>query len=301
MAGEWVLAAREQLLRLRDPREAGWGYRAGAAPAVEPSVLACLGLLATDPEAGRSLRIARETAAWLTAVQNRDGSLGVSGHLPEPGWPTPYAVLLWSVLKGHRAEGERALRWLVSERAETSPRGSNSLVRHDSSLAGWPWVAETHPWVEPTALAVLALRRAGFSEPSRAQVGLRLLRDRALPAGGWNYGNTTVLDSELRAQPAPTGLALLALADGTGPNEVVTRSVAYLRRTLPGVRSALSLGWGLLGLRAWEPPPAEADAWLAETACRTRTRPDAAPRLGYLLLASGAHGPELLLGGRSHD
>ena len=39
-----------------------------------------------------------------------------------------------------------------------------------------------------------------------------MIIDRALPHGGWNYGNKVVFGHELRPQPGPTGMALLALA-----------------------------------------------------------------------------------------
>ena len=64
-------------------------------------------------------------------------------------------------------------------------------------------------------------------------------------------------------------------------------AAAYLRSTLPGLRAASSLGWGLLGLRAWGAMPAPASGWLAESAARVIGRDDAATRLGLLLLAAG--------------
>ncbi len=90
-----------------------------------------------------------------------------------------------------------------------------------------------------------------------------------------------------------TGLALVALAH-TGPrSETIDRAIEYLRATLPGVRAAESLGWGLLGLRAWGEPAAGSDRWLAESYARVAGRPDAAPRLALLLLAAGDHALEL--------
>lgn len=294
MSSEWVTTARERLLHLRDPRVTAWSYRAGAAPSVEPTVLACLGLLATDPDPGRSLSIARTAAGWLASLQNPDGSLGVSATLRDPGWATPYAVALWAALGQDQAERDRAARWLLSERAYTSPQASNLWAGHDTSIAGWPWVPETHSWVEPTALSILALRRAGHSEHPKVREGVRLIRDRAIAAGGWNFGSKVVLGNELRPQPAPSGLALLALAGVDGRTAIVERAIAYLRRTLPGVRSAQSLGWGLLGLRAWGERPDQADQWLAETCRRVSSRADAAPRLAHLLLAAGDHAVDLL-------
>ncbi|MBV8555260.1 MAG: hypothetical protein JO116_06830, partial [Planctomycetaceae bacterium] len=92
-----------------------------------------------------------------------------------------------------------------------------------------------------------------------------------------------------RPQPAPTGLALLTLAQMPGEprSPLVDRAIRYLTATLPGVRAASSLGWGLLGLRAWGVEPEGAERWLAEAYRHALGRPDAAPRLALLLLAAG--------------
>ena len=95
-------------------------------------------------------------------------------------------------------------------------------------------------------MAVLALSRAGLAEHPRVQEGLRLIRDRAVRSGGWNYGNKAVFGRPLRPQPAPTGLALLTLAgiDERGGDRS-RRAIGYLREALPGVRASASLGWGV--------------------------------------------------------
>lgn len=63
-------------------------------------------------------------------------------------------------------------------------------------------------------------------------------------------------------------MALAALAGGA-PREAVERSLARLgHELLPAVRTPYALVWGLLGLVAWNEPPADAPAWLAESATR---------------------------------
>jgi hypothetical protein len=177
----------------------------------------------------------------------------------------------------------------------TFPRekGANAVLGHDTTLVGWPWVDGTHSWVEPTALAILALRREGFGDHPRVREGLRLIEDRAVDTGGWNCGNRATFGRVLRPQPGPTGLALLALAHSATRSEVAERGIAYLREALPTVRAAESLGWGVLGLRAWGRPAVDAGRWLAESFERVVRRPDAAPRLALLLLAAGDHSLEL--------
>jgi hypothetical protein len=232
---------------------------------------------------------------WLAAVQGPDGSLGLSPAQPAPGWTTPLGLLLWQAEGGHQAEEQRAVAWLLSQKGERMSRADDPdhIVGHDTTLVGWPWVGGTHSWLEPTAMAVLALRRAGLATHPRVDEGYRLIRDRAIVTGGWNYGNKAAFGHPLRPQPAPTGLALLALATRDSRTPTVARAIHYLHETLPGVRASASLGWGLLGLRAWSSAPEEADRWLAEAYQRAKGRPDASTKLSLLLLAGGEHALEL--------
>jgi hypothetical protein len=288
MLGGWVERALDRLCSLQ-LAAGGWSYQPAGAAAVEPTALAGLALLAcaavpTPALAGRALNA---SADWLAGLQQPDGSLGISATLSAPGWPTPYAILLWAALGVHSQAQQRAAAWLLAQQGTTVRGPSDGVIGHDASLAGWSWVADTHSWVEPTALAILALRRLGLSTHPRTREGLRLIQDRAVASGGWNYGNTIVFGRMLRPQPAPTGIALLALAGDGRPASQVDRATNYLLDTLPSTRSPLSLGWGLLGLRAWGREPANAPDWLAESAARALGRPDAAPKLALLLLAAG--------------
>ena len=280
----WIARARRALVSLMVGD--AWGYRRGGPLAVEATALAALGLLATDPEGG-SRSLASRAADRLAGLQRADGSLGITANLPTPGWATPLASVLWQSLDSHHRARNGAADWLLGERVDTPPRSADGpIVGHDTSIAGWPWVEGTHSWVEPTALALLALDREGRSGHPRAVDGARVLRDRAIASGGWNYGNPAVFGRPLRPQPAPTGLALLALARSGEDRSVIEPSLAYLREALPKIRASASLAWGLLGLRAWNSTASGRADWLAEAAAGVLPRDDAAPRLGLLLLAS---------------
>jgi hypothetical protein len=118
-------------------------------------------------------------------------------------------------------------------------------------------MADTFSWVEPTSLAVIALKKAGLGNrhdaAARIEEAERLLLDRACAFGGWNYGNPRVMQQDLRPQVPPTGCALLALrARATEP--AVTRGLAYLERDSDGLRSPLALGWIAIVLRAYGRP-----------------------------------------------
>ncbi len=290
----WIGTARRRLVALADG--GCWGYRRGAPAAPEATALAALGLLATGTDLDTRVLVAR-AGKGLARLQRSDGSVGVVATMPTPGWATSYALLLWQAAGGFEDERRRATAWLLGEPVSTTPRRAvpDGIADHDPSIPGWPWIEGTHPWVEPTALALLALARESFGDHPRVSDGLRLLRDRRIGTGGWNYGNTTVFGRTLRPQPGPTGLSLLALAACGGKREEVGDSLDYLRRSLPDVRAAVSLGWGVLGLRAWGTSPGEADQWLSESAEAALGRDDAAPRLGLLLIASGASGVGLFV------
>jgi hypothetical protein len=297
MPGTWIETARDTLLQRRG-QPVGWGYRPEAAPCVEPTVLACLGLLASerDRRAGHATAAVRSSADWLAAFQDRDGSLGVSAALPTPGWATAYGVLLWGALGGYTAQRERAARWLLGQAGVTVANlaPSDRFVGHDTTLIGWPWVADTHSWLEPTAVTVLAMRRDGKADHPRVRAGLRLIRDRAIASGGWNYGNNHLFGRDLRAQPGPTGLALLALAGVDGRTGRVERAIRYLQRALQETRATQSLCWGVLGLKAWGCCPEAAEGWLGEACEQALRRNDLAPRSAHLLLAAGDRSLELL-------
>ena len=119
----------------------------------------------------------------------------------------------------------------------------------------------THSWVEPTSLAIIALRVMGSGGNERVAEGVRLLLDRQLSKGGWNYGNTTVFGTELAAMPESTGLALSALS-GLADKQDVSRSIARLKDSVKTLTTPFSLGWAILGLSAWGERPSDANAMI---------------------------------------
>ena len=260
--------------RRGSPRSACWPTRTGPSTAAGDAATA--------------------SARRLASTRRPDGSLGVSGQLPEPGWPTPIGLLLWSGLGGFELERSAASAWLLGLEGHASPRSKDDPMGHDVSIVGWPWVAGTHSWVEPSAMAMLALAREGSARHPRVLEGVRLLLDRAIPSGGWNLGNPVVFNTSLRPLPGPTGLALLALARLGGRSTVVDRAVDYLRVALAGTLAPVSLGWGLLGLRAWGASPAGAADRLAWSFDRAVARGPQPVELAMLLLAIGPKSLELL-------
>jgi len=253
--------------------EDAWRYQTRSEPASEPTALAAIALAAH----GRHVD-ARRACAWLVAAQNSDGSVGVRAADPTPGWPTPLAVLAWTINSSSN-DGEtheyaacrrRAIEWMLATIGEISP--PQAEIGHDTSLPGWPWVVGTHAWVEPTAHGLLALRAAGLADHARAREAARLLEDRLLEAGGSNYGNTVVLGQQLLPHVQPTGAALLALSGEGAATRKVEAAIDYLSHELAPKTTAASLSWGLLGLAAFDRWPTGGDGWLAAAARRAMRR-----------------------------
>src|SRR6185312_8568663 len=152
MTKEWMGSAVRALIDLRaQANPVAWGYQKGSSPCVEPTALAALALLSAreNAHAREAGSVARAAADWLAKVQEPDGSLGVSEALSEPGWGSPYGLLVWRALKSHEAERKRCVGWLLKQAGETMPKeeGPNPVLGHDPSLVGWPWVVGTHSWV----------------------------------------------------------------------------------------------------------------------------------------------------------
>jgi hypothetical protein len=296
MNDSWITEVHQELLQLRE-RGPGWGNRPGGTPYVEPTALAALALAASVPAANaeHSRNAVAEAADWLSRLQQTDGGVGLAPELPRPRWTTPLAVLVWLSGDRHAESSRRAIEWLLGQEGTTWSPTPESPYGHDTRLRGWPWVDNTHSWLEPTALAILALKRSGKQTHSRTRDGLALIRDRAIRTGGWNYGNSSVFGADLRPQPAPTGLALLALSGAEDiDSPLVKLGCDYLQAVLPGTRAPQSLCLGTLALSAWQRLPREADDWLSAARPGAGRRSNAISQLAYLLLAVGPRALELL-------
>jgi hypothetical protein len=201
--------------------------------------------------------------SWLAAHQQPDGSIAISSQHQQAFWPTPFAVLAWQQAPEFREAQARAVTFLLQTAGYHFPKPTDNVLGHDTTIKGWPWIAGTHSWVIPTASAVMALRVAGQGDHERVAEARRLLLDRQLPDGGWNYGNTLVYGQKLHPMPESTGLALSALA-GIVRSEEIAPSLAYLQNRVTELRTPLSLSWGLLGLGAWELRPTAGETLLQE-------------------------------------
>ncbi|MHB8069775.1 MAG: prenyltransferase/squalene oxidase repeat-containing protein [Desulfobaccales bacterium] len=284
MQDQLALAYREIIRnRVSDPKggfvnQIGGGYR------IDATAWAAIALAAL----GQDADLLQAARGRLAAAQLADGRVSLSPQHPEAFWLTSLAIFAWHQAAAYREAQDRALRFLLATTGKHWPRQSDASYGHDPSLKGWPWIDATHSWVEPTALAIIALKITGFGEHARAKEGVRLLLDRQLPSGGWNYGNVKTFGQELFPFPESTGLALNALS-GLAPQEQIQKSLDYLKSRVQGVRTPLALGWGLMGLASWGGKPAGAQAWISECLERQkRYGPYDTASLSLLIAASMA-------------
>lgn len=200
----------------------------------------------------------------LAGRQLPDGRVALSLQMPHIHWYTALAILAWTQSPGFEVNIQRAIDFLVRTNGISCAASVKGAISHDTSLNGWSWISGTHSWVEPTAMALIALRENGRQKHARAGDAVGLLLDRQLPGGGWNYGNTFVYGTLLRPIPEYTAIALIAL-HGFVAYEKVKSSLEYLKRELEKIRTPLTLSRGICALGAWAQRPANFDDYIIES------------------------------------
>lgn len=262
-----------------------WGYHAAGPAASEPTALACLALAAHDKH-----DVALRQARWLAEIQTRVGSVGVTGEHTTPAWPTSLACLAWLAVgpAAERAEFRQPLRsataWILAAKGRTAPR--NPQIGHDPTILGWSWAEDTHAWMEPTCMALLALTAVGQRNHPRTREGVKMVNDRLLENGGCNFGSTVILGQATLPQVQSTGLAMLALAGERVVDARIEKSLDYLGRELGARTSTASLCYGLLGLAAHRRRPKQAEQLLRAGIERELRKDTSSYKLALLLLAS---------------
>jgi hypothetical protein len=172
--------------------------------------------------------------------------------------------MAWKKIQRFERELRKAAEFLLSNTGRYLPEQDDGVFGHDTSIRGWPWIENTHSWIEPTSLTILALKVSDYGKHERVQEAVHMLLDRQLPSGGWNYGNTTVFGKELPPIPQSTGHALCALAGFTEPDSVKL-SIDYLNREVRKIRTPLSLAWSIFGLKAWSNRHLKTPDWIMES------------------------------------
>jgi hypothetical protein len=259
----------------------GFSEHPGAPYRADATVWAILALDAM----GTQSNLVDSARSRLASEQFEDGRICLAQDQAQTFWPTPLAILAWHGSGVYRKHQERAIHFLLNSTSEYWKKSADAPFAHDTSIKGWPWIEDTFAWVEPTSLSILALSICGYAAHARVQEAVRMLMDRQLSSGGWNYGNTIVYGQELYPQIEGTGMALTALAGQIGQKEI-ERSLEYLKSQVASCRTPLSLGWALFALGAWGKRPIAARRWIAD--CLSRQKifgPYRTSLLSLLLLA----------------
>lgn len=241
------------MLRKAQNPDGGWGYFAGKQSWLEPTAYA---LLATG---------SKSAARCLSTWRLPHGEFRPSLQVQDATWVTALAVLT----------GESSgVPWLL----ETSGRESRLAVRLFSFFgllksgvnvnhSGWPWRPQTSAWLEPTALAVVALQKSTSAQSNprtkpRIEEGQEWILSRRDRDGGWNCGNPNVLKYDAPSYPETTALAVLGL-QGRERGELAG-PIQVARNYYQGCRSPLAKAWLTIALRchgqtlpaaAESPPP----------------------------------------------
>jgi hypothetical protein len=273
----------------------GFRQAAGRPQNTEATALAILALAAAGADRER-IESARN---WLRAQQRSDGGWPLFEGIDQGSWATAWALLALHNDEKDRERLRRGAGWLVRREGRTvgglawlvfwlTPTAESADI--DPTLVGWPWHDDSFSWVEPTAVALLALKKLrtdlGTSFPGkRVGEGERVLYDRECTEGGWNYGNRAVLGENLPPYPDSTAIALIALQDQ--PPARNDRSLQALRRLVDDPHSSgLALALGAICLSLYG---ADAESWrrrLVDTYNRSRFLGETRT-LSLALLATG--------------
>jgi hypothetical protein len=246
------------LIALQNP-DGGWGAIQGRRSNTEATSLAVSALKSLDQQSGND-RVIRGTT-WLTERQNPDGSWRLNDVATGGSWTTALAIIALSAFPEHKKRVLEAARWLLVQEGSKPgilaililwATGRSNINRVNRDLVGWSWVPHSFSWVEPTSYALTALKkvRTSLTETNadeRIQQGEAMIYDRMCKGGGWNYGNSKVLDYALWPYPDTTAVALIALQDRAG-DQANQESLQALRKTADEANSGLAASWAAICL-----------------------------------------------------
>jgi hypothetical protein len=282
-----------QFLRDTQNSDGGWAYFAGKHSWLEPTIYAALALNG-EPAGDRAFAFVRSCAL-------ADGGWRMSADVATANWTTALCVTLYLVKSVQDDAFRKGVRWMLNTvGAEGSFLGRIATLLHpdqvdiDASLQGWPWRPDNSSWVEPTAHALVALKKIekhGVAVPNllslraRVETGEKMLIDRRCGDGGWNYGNKRVWNTPLPSYPETTALALLGLQGR--PASELTQSLGAGARWIRETPSPLAKAWLGISLRNWglivEPAEVEPSGDIMLSALQALAEPDG----GHQLLSPG--------------
>jgi len=237
--------------------DGGWGATPGRRSNTEATSLAVSALRSVN--AGSIDDRVLRGSIWLSEHQNADGGWRLNDVATAGSWTTALAMIALSPFPEHQERVLDAARWLVGQEGSKPGilanlilwvRGKRTVNELNADLVGWSWVPSSFSWVEPTSYALTALKKvrsslADTNVNERIQQGEAMIYDRMCKGGGWNYGNSKVMDYALWPYPDITAIALIALQD-RAREPANQRSLQSLRKTAAEVNSGLASSWAAL-------------------------------------------------------
>jgi hypothetical protein len=243
------LGVRLDILRRSQNPDGGWSYYSGKQSWLEPTFYGAL-VLHGDPAADRAWSLIK---SW----QQPDGSWPPTAGAAISGWGAALCLTLAHLRGDVDATYLKGIAYLLKTAGTESEMWRRALARvgllspgRNLSLKGWPWKEGTSSWVEPTALTLVALKKASALVPApelteRIYSGEALLLDVRCKDGGWNFGSPWTLGEDQRSYPETTALALLGLQGRTEAGS----SVDLAKRWLSETSSSLARAWITIALR----------------------------------------------------
>jgi hypothetical protein len=249
------LESRLDFLRSSQNPDGGWGYFPGKRSWMEPTAYAMLALQGSKDSAVLLDRAWLLTRSW----QLSDGSVKPSAEVQDGTWVTSLAITVACVRGIADPAVTRSVDWLLGlagQEHNWMMRGASNLhllkTKLDVSHEGWPWRAGNASWIEPTAQALVALKKVApsYHNPElahRVREGEELLLARRCSDGGWNCGNPNVLNFDLPSYPETTALALMGLVGRSAAE--LTGPLAVARKWRQETKSSLAKAWLSIALR----------------------------------------------------
>jgi len=228
----------------------GWGYTTGQKPVLEPTAAVLLAIR-NEPLANNSFQ---KGISWLLSCQHQDGGWGINEDDPESGWQTAWALTTLRYSTQKQDSISKSVEWLITvstmEITQEEFQGKEIPKRDNNEAFIWPWLPGQAGWIEPTAMAVLALEGITKSRLAdfRISAALNYFRRYRTPDGGWNIGNANSLDTIVVPRAYPTALVLMAL-NRIAQTEIHATDLNALRQDLRRDPSTLVQSSGILALR----------------------------------------------------
>lgn len=251
-----ALARRFEFLRGTQNADGGWGFFPGKQSWLEPTAYALMALH-SDPPSQQSFN-----RGWnlMRSWQLPGGSWQACADVKEPHWTTALCVTLHCLRGAHDDPLQRGIAWLLDTsgienglRFRIAHFLNPSIVELDPSFKAWPWRPGNSSWIEPTAHALVALKKAAAVQHDvrlrdRIRLGEQMILERRCSDGGWNYGNRKVMGRELPSYSETTALALVGLSGN--PALDLTVPLALAQRYARETRSPLAQAWLAIALRS---------------------------------------------------